>query len=261
MLANSRMSATGWESQGLTGRALSGVLPLACSPMVVKWSVYLPEFLSAEAVYENPEPWWFSGAVGVAGVVGGILIKWLIDLIGAKRISAREDKLRFIYDKRVAYADLLTACSELADVFHESRRLTLEGRILDAKPHRAREEIEEYNSDIDKNSERRENAYQELNRAASVVELVAPENVVAAARLFVSRATHPHNLDRRRSAEVDYIDAVRADLGYGAISHAPAYNYEETIEADHPDSGLEIKTVDGAQEVSLSERTSDGVGR
>jgi hypothetical protein len=68
--------------------------------------------------------------------------------------NQREDRLRFVQDKRVAYADLLAAAGEVADVEHEGRQLVLEGRQLDAKARAADEEIAAFNAKDDAHTAR-----------------------------------------------------------------------------------------------------------
>jgi hypothetical protein len=182
-------------------------------------------------------PWWFSGTIGLIGVIVGLLLKSAFDWFSTRARNQREDRLRFIADKRVAYADLLAACTEVADVEHEYRLLAKQNRQLDtAQP--SDEEADRHNREVDANISRRTAAYQALNSAAAIVELIGPEEVVRAANVLISRAHHPHLLPRRVEAEAAYVDAVRTDLGYEHTSHLAGVEYEPMIGADHPDSGV-----------------------
>ena len=58
-------------------------------------------------------PWWFAGTIGLAGIVVGIIIKSVIDAQATRARNRREDELRFVQDKRVAYSELLAACGEV----------------------------------------------------------------------------------------------------------------------------------------------------
>ena len=91
---------------------------------------------------------------------------------------------------------------------------------------------------MDSNRARRTLAYQRVNSASSVVELLAPDPVVEAAGVLVSRCHHPHLLERRVEAESSYTDSVRKDLGYPATSQLPGFEYEDYIDFSGPDIGL-----------------------
>lgn len=132
-------------------------------------------------------PWWDPGTIGMAGVIAGLLIKWAIDLTTARSRDRRDDRLRFIQDKRVAYADLLTACTEVAKVEHEYRLLLARAGRLDANGAWPTGEVDEYNADRQRLNKGRTAAYQALTNAHSVVEMVGPEGVVQCADLMVAR--------------------------------------------------------------------------
>lgn len=183
-------------------------------------------------------PWWFSGSIGLVGVIAGLLLKWAIDALTSRGRNQREDQFRFVHDKRVAYADLLAAAGEVADIEHEGRQLVLEVRQLDANSRSSNEDIDAFNAKNDAHTARRERAYSELHRAASIVELIGPKPVVSTAHVLISRAHHPHMLSSRGEANAAYVDAARADLGHGPVGDLPDYEYEPPLEADSPESGL-----------------------
>src|SRR4051794_13380205 len=91
-------------------------------------------------------PWWFASAIGVVGILLGLLIKWAIDALNTRRRDRREDKLRFIQDKREAYADLLAAFSEVADVEHDHRLLSAAGRRIDDSASTDDQDFADYNA-------------------------------------------------------------------------------------------------------------------
>lgn len=183
-------------------------------------------------------PYWFAGVLGVAGVVLGVLIKAVVDALTARSRNMREDRLRFVADKRAAYAEFVAACTDLADVEHRHREQTIRGREIDARTNVTDSEVDEYNDEIEANHNARRQAYREVNRTVAIIEMVAPKNVVEAAAIYASRAHHPHLLERRTDAEAAFIDAARFDLGQEGIGSLPSYEYEEYIEAGHPDSGV-----------------------
>lgn len=183
-------------------------------------------------------PYWFAAVLGIAGVVLGVLIKALIDSLTARSRNMREDRLRFVADKRAAYAEFVAACTDLADVEHRHRQQTIRGREIDARTDVTDVELDVYNNEIEANQDARREAYRELNRTVAIIEMVAPKNVVEAAAIYASRAHHPHLLERRTEAESAFIDSARADLGQEGIGNLPSYGYEDYIEADHPDSGI-----------------------
>lgn len=184
------------------------------------------------------EPYWFAAVLGVAGVVLGVLVKAMIDALTARSRNMREDRLRFVADKRAAYAEFVAACTDLADVEHRHREHTISGRAMDARTDVADVEIDEYNNEIEANQNARREAYREVNRTVAIIEMVAPKNVVEAAAIYASRAHHPHLLKRRTDAEAAFVDAARTDLGQKGIGTLPGYRYEDYIEADHPESGV-----------------------
>jgi hypothetical protein len=197
----------------------------------------------AAASTTQDAPWWFAGTVGLAGIVVGVIIKSVIDARATRARNRREDELRFIQDKRVAYSDLLAACGEVADVEHEGRELAARRAASDARVAQEFEagrpaRVDDYDDRLEGLESRRTGAYRELNRVAAIVDLIGPEPVSAAANAFVSRAHHPHHLARRVEAEAAYIDAARHDLGYPPTSHLLPNPYEDYIPFDHPDSGL-----------------------
>lgn len=183
-------------------------------------------------------PYWFAAVLGVAGVVLGVLIKALIDALTARSRKKREDRLRFVADKRAAYAGFVAACTDLADVEHRHREHTIKGREIDARTDVTDVEIDEYNDEVETNQHARQEAYREVNRTVAIIEMVAPKSVVEAASIYASRAHHPHLLARRTDAEAAFIDAARSDLGQEGIGNLPRYVYEDYIGADHPDSGV-----------------------
>lgn len=183
-------------------------------------------------------PYWFAAVLGVAGVVLGVLAKALIDALAARSRNKREDRLRFVADKRAAYAEFVAACTDLADVEHRHREHTVKGREIDARPDVTDDEINEYNDEIVANSGARREAYREVNRTVAIIEIVGPKNVVEAAAIYASRAHHPHLLERRTEAEAAFIDAARSDLGQDGIGNLSSYEYEDFIGADHPESGI-----------------------
>lgn len=183
-------------------------------------------------------PYWFAAVLGVAGVVLGVLIKALIDALAARSRNKRQDRLRFVADKRAAYAEFVAACTDLADIEHRHREHAIKGREIDARTDVADAEIDEYNNEIEANRVARREAYREVNRTVAIIEMVAPKRVVEAAAIYASRAHHPHLLARRADAEAAFIDAARSDLGQEGIGNLPSYVYEDFIEADHPESGV-----------------------
>lgn len=191
------------------------------------------------ATSSSGAPWWFAGTVGVAGVLAGLLIKWRIDAASTRERDEREDRLRFIQDKRVAYADLLAACTEVADAEHDHRLLRARGRRLDADPASTDDDVDDYNAAVETVENRRTPGYQAVTRAHAVVEMLGPEPVVQAADILVSRCHHPHLLESRIDAERAYVDAVRADLGYSSTSHLPFTVFEDYVEYDDPRSGID----------------------
>ena len=198
----------------------------------------------AAASTSQDAPWWFAGTIGLAGIVVGVIIKSAIDARATRARNRREDELRFVQDKRVAYSGLLAACGEVADLEHDARELAARTAASDAtvardlaagRPSR----LDDYDSELDHLESRRLDAYRELNRVGAIVDLIGPEAVSAAANAFVSRAHHPHLLARRVEAEAAYVDAARHDLGYPPIGHLLPNPYEDYIPFDHPDSGCD----------------------
>jgi hypothetical protein len=184
-------------------------------------------------------PYWVAAAFGVVGVVLGVALKGVIDALTSRSRNRREDRLRFVADKREAYADLLAACYDLADAEHDSRLLELRGRQLDAQRLTYQSDLDAFGAEVDMNDAAKATAFGEVNRATAIVDVLAPAKVVEAAALLVSRSQHPHLLPRRVEAQNGYIDAVRADLGYAAIGHLSGIPFEDYIGIDHPDSGIE----------------------
>lgn len=183
-------------------------------------------------------PYWFAAILGVAGVVLGVLIKAVVDALTARSRNLREDRLRFVADKRAAYAEFVAACTDLADVEHRCREHTIRGRGIDARTDVTHAEIDEFNNELEGNQSARREAYREVNRTVAIIEMVAPKTVVETAALYASRAHHPHLLERRTDAESSFIDAARTDLGQEEIGSLPSYVYEDYIEAGHPNSGV-----------------------
>ncbi|MET9232002.1 hypothetical protein [Lentzea sp. NPDC003310] len=171
-------------------------------------------------------PWWFSGVAALIGVLAGILIKWGIDELAAKRLRNREDRLRFIVDKRKAYADFLNACSEAADAREEHRDLDVEGKELDARTKPSNEDIDVFNAKVERVSARWRASFVQINEAMSVVELLAPTKVVEAAGRFVALCYRPHLLPRRIEAERLFIAAAREDLGAPRLGAHQSWQYE-----------------------------------
>jgi hypothetical protein len=193
--------------------------------------------LAVEQAAGHAAPWWFSGTIGLVGVVVGLALKWLIDALATQSSRRREDDLRFVDDKRAAYADLLAACNAVADWAHDQRLHEARGKELDNRPSTGEEE-DAYAAEIDSLSTRRSTAFAEVNRAAAIVDLIGPEKVVLAASLLLSRSHHPHLMPIRVEAESAFVDAAREDLGYPATSHLRSFAYEDFIPADHPESGV-----------------------
>lgn len=104
-------------------------------------------------------PYWFAAVLGVAGVVLGVLIKALIDALTARSRKKREDRLRFVADKRAAYAGFVAASTDLADVEHRHREHTIKGREIDARTDVTDVEIDEYNDEVETNQHARQEAY------------------------------------------------------------------------------------------------------
>lgn len=208
----------------------------------IGWTRDTPNVTDPETATQVVEqaPYWFAAVLGVLGVILGVFSKGVIDALSSRSRNRREDRLRFVADKREAYADLLTATYNLADAEHDSRLLVLQGRRLDAQSVTYGSELNAYDAAFDANEAASAAAIREVNRSTAVVEVLAPANVVEAAALLVSRSQHPHLLPRRLEAQNAYVDAVRADLGYNAIAHLPVIPFEEYIGLDDPDSGIEV---------------------
>ncbi|MEV5001230.1 hypothetical protein [Nocardioides sp. LML1-1-1.1] len=184
-------------------------------------------------------PWWFAGAVGLAGILLGLLIKTVVEVFRQRSRDRRDDRLRFIQDKRVAYADFLAACTEVADIEHENRLLAARRRRLDDADSWDDEDVREYNADRERIRGRQDEGYVAVTRAHSVLELIAPRDVVAAADLVQSRCHHPHLFPSRVAAERAYIAAVRSELGYPSTNDLPYTTAEPYIDYDSADSGIE----------------------
>ena len=195
--------------------------------------------LATVAAVGTNGPWWFASAVGVSGVLLGLVIKWGIDVVNTRSRDRREDKLRFIQDKRVSYADLLAACTEVADAEHENRLVAARGRRIDDSTVPDSDDVDEYNEDREHVEAKRAMAYRAVTQAAAIVELIAPPTVVSAADLLAARCHHPHLYGPRLEAERAYVEAVRRDLGYSPTSHLPYVTYEPYIEYDDPRSEVE----------------------
>lgn len=173
----------------------------------------------------------------------GVIIKSVIDARATRVHNRREDELRFIQDKRIAYSGVLAACGDVADVEHDAREVAAqkassEARVVEELAAGRSSRLDDYDEALDHLESRRRDAYRELNRVVAIVDLIGPKPVSAAANVFVSRAHHPHLLARRVEAEAAYVDAARHDLGYPPIGHLPPNPYEDYIPFDHPDSGL-----------------------
>lgn len=199
----------------------------------------LMTILAAATSANDKGPWWFASAVGIAGVLLGLLIKWLADALHTRSRDAREDRLRFIQDKRVAFSDLLAACTEVADAEHDHRLLLARSRRLDDAHGWDDEEISDFNTDRERAMDRRADAYRAVTHSVAIVELIAPPSVVSAADLLVARCHHPHLYQPRVDAERAYVDAVRTELSYPTTRDLPYVTYEPYIEYDSPDSGIE----------------------
>lgn len=184
-------------------------------------------------------PWWFASAIGIAGILLGLLFKWGTDALQTRNRDRRDDKLRFIQDKRVAYADLLAACTDVADAENDHRLLCATGRRLDDSDSTTDEDIADYNSVRERLVARRTKAYRAVTQSSSIVDLIAPADVVSAADLLLARCHHPHLYQPRVDAERAYVEAVRSDLGYPTTSRLPYITYEPFIEYDDPQSGIE----------------------
>lgn len=193
----------------------------------------------AAASVADRGPWWFASAAGIAGILVGLLAKWGVDALQTHRRDAREDKLRFIQDKRIAYSDLLAACTEVADSEHDHRLLLARSRRLDDADSWDNEEIDNFNADRDRAMARREEAYRAVSRAVATVELIAPPEVVSAADLLAARCHHPHLHQPRVDAERSFVDAVRTEWSYPTTRDLAYVTYEPYIEYDSPDSGID----------------------
>ena len=197
-------------------------------------------------------PWWFSGVIGLAGILLGIGTKWLIDTIALRSARAREDRLRFTADKRAAYAEFLAATYSLADAEHDGRQLTLDKRYLDNTPDADKSLVDDYDDRLARYLTQREDSYGKVNETMAIVDLIAPMKVVESAGLLLSRAAHPHLLQTRLHAEAAFVRAARADLGLKVEADAKAHRYEPYIGADDPRSGVTAPTMKAAEEEGLA---------
>lgn len=195
--------------------------------------------LSAASPSVSQGPWWATSTIALVSVLLGIGIKWAADAFHTRGRDRRENKLRFIQDKRVAYADFLAACEQVADGEHDHRLLLAKGRLMDDSGSDDDADIDDFNADRERLVARRDEAYLAVTRAHSIVQLIAPAPVVATADLLAARSHHPHLYGPRIAAEREYVDAARADLGYSSTSHLSYINYESYIEYDDPRSGVD----------------------
>lgn len=196
-----------------------------------------PMFLLQAHTYTAP--WWGTAAIGVVGVLAGIAVKAMLDLWSGRRANRREDYLRFIGDKRRIYSDFLAACTDVADVEHDGRKMVRRSRALDEVPRPSDSQLDEYDADHETNKLRRVEAYRNLNEASSALDLVAPPDVVQAAAQYQSRTHHPHLLPERVEAETRFIDLARAEFGYPPIGGTQGFSYEDYIPWDDPRSEIE----------------------
>src|ERR1700685_1625468 len=62
--------------------------------------------------YMGNGPWWFAGVVGLAGVVVGAILKWVLDILSERRKQRLEVSSRFIETKREIYEEFLRLIDE-----------------------------------------------------------------------------------------------------------------------------------------------------
>jgi hypothetical protein len=60
-------------------------------------------------------PWWFAAATSLLGVPLGIFLKWAIDRSSETRRQHREDRLRFLNERRETYAHFAQAAHSVAN--------------------------------------------------------------------------------------------------------------------------------------------------
>ena len=135
--------------------------------------------------------WWVAPAFALAGVVVGIVGKWLSDLLMEQSRREREDHLRFVADKRDAYAKLLAA----------GRRVRI---------HHARARADSADADV----KARAKARTEAGEAYAVISIVGSKMTVETARSYFNLLVkNDASDDEVRQALNTFLVAARRDLG------------------------------------------------
>jgi hypothetical protein len=135
--------------------------------------------------------WWVAPVFALAGVVVGVVGKWFSDLLMERSRREREDHLRFVADKRDAYAKLLAA----------GRRVRI---------HHARARANGGDADV----KARSKARMEAGEAFAVISIIGSRQIVESARWYF-------NLLVKNDASDDEVNralntfrvAARVDLG------------------------------------------------
>lgn len=126
-------------------------------------------------------PWWFSGAVGLAGIIGGIVLKWLADMLSERQRQSAKS----VAERKELYARL--------------GALVLRALSVD-----------EFTSDDP--SPEATNIALSLTESLTLVGLVAPPEVWVAAN-EAGRWVATGGKSSSRSPLTDFLNAARRDLG------------------------------------------------
>jgi hypothetical protein len=151
-------------------------------------------------------------AAAVLGAIGGLVLKWIGDVIGDRRKWRREDRHRFSGERREAYAAFIAATQRIFDtdslVEMTAAKTAVEigpgrirrRRLTSALTRAGRETMQDVTRDVE-----------QMTKALAVIVLIAPRPVGRAAQRHV-KAFRSQDERVRRDAYMEFLDLARRDL-------------------------------------------------
>lgn len=156
-------------------------------------------------------PWWFGYATTVGGIVIGIGVKWIIDLVTESSRRKREDRLRFVEIKRTAYGRLLALGTQVFVLTATMRHLKkVKEEIEEDQPLEAEKLSEIYTRRVVE----RDQSLTECQNALADIMILCSNEVVDIARVYVDHLIDDEpDADGLKVMRGAFRVAARLDLG------------------------------------------------